>query len=351
MNEIPLATEIGTLKHTMSRRLTDPTNHEEPIIKFIEYERCVLDDLHLLLRVTDKFFDLLLLKLIRIDKNKGADLTKRKNLSIFCDFLKEGCKITKAHYVATTRLQFGKIQFRAFNGNERMKIFTELYEPKCEAKPKKKKDGLFLVNLFPKPENEDDSFEREDRVWSGFYSLFKMVKNFPTETTNEERKILIEPIKESLKEWLPNYLALNKLNNHSGKLSPYLHCFTFHYCQMLELHGNIHVFTTQPNEKLNDLCTVYYHNCTNGKKEDKEYLLQLLKKRNRIEFYSLGGSLDDLDDNEDIADDDVTEDKPENEFKIKAEEIEDEEDDDVDGFEMRETIEDELIIKNELLNF
>ena len=63
---------------------------------------------------------------------------------------------------------------------------------------------------------------------------------------------------------------------------------------MLELHGNIHLYSTQPNEKLNDFCTQYYHRNTSKKNNNKEYLLQLVQKRNRIEFYNLEGELDDF---------------------------------------------------------
>ena len=54
------------------------------------------------------------------------------------------------------------------------------------------------------------------------------------------------------------------------------------------------MFSTQPNEKLNDFCTKYYHRNTNKNNTDKKYLLQLLHKRNRIEFYNLEGEIEDI---------------------------------------------------------
>ena len=92
MNEVPRADDVGTLKHTLSRRLTDPIENKEPIIKFIELNMCILDDLHMLLRVTDKLYDLFLLKCILLDKNDGVDLSLRKNLAVFLDFLEVNCK-------------------------------------------------------------------------------------------------------------------------------------------------------------------------------------------------------------------------------------------------------------------
>ena len=36
MNEIPLASDVGSTKYTLSRRLSDPMENKEPIIRFIE---------------------------------------------------------------------------------------------------------------------------------------------------------------------------------------------------------------------------------------------------------------------------------------------------------------------------
>ena len=44
---------------------------------------CILDELHLLVRVTDKLYDLLLLKCTSLDKIDGLDLGLRKNLAVF----------------------------------------------------------------------------------------------------------------------------------------------------------------------------------------------------------------------------------------------------------------------------
>jgi hypothetical protein len=151
-----------------------------------------------------------------------------------------------------------------------------------------------MVNLlFPKPEKITDNFEKEDLLWLGFYKLLNLFQNFPFIKSIEERKLLTLPIKESLKSFLTDYLFVSKKYRYSEKLSPYLHCFIFHYCQMLELHGNIHLFNTQPNEKLNDFLTKYYHRSTN-KNMNKKYLLQLIQKRNRLEFYNLNGELEDF---------------------------------------------------------
>jgi len=272
----------------ISRKLTDEPVFREPIIKFIDFHMVLIDDLHLMMRFSDKLYKLLLLKFIRLDKNEGKDLTLRKNLQIFIRFLEDKCKIQNPYYIAE-KPGYGKIQFRSFNGNERMRIFSELYEPKIdketkeEINPAKRLNGLFANGIDPPYD-----FKKEDSVWLGFYSLYQTFKNYNKDITT------ILSIKESLKELLNDYLFISKKENNSEKLFVYLHCLIFHYSEMLEIHGSIHSFSTQPNEKLNDFFTQYYHKSTNKHYLNKNYLIQMIKKRNRIEFYNLKGKLEEF---------------------------------------------------------
>ena len=105
----------------------DEENQEvKPIIKFIDYKNCVVDLLHLLLRVTDQLYKLLFFKFARIDKNDGADVNLRPNLKIFLDFLKNKCKISNAFYISLKSTEKNKL--RSLNRNERMRIFEELFK-------------------------------------------------------------------------------------------------------------------------------------------------------------------------------------------------------------------------------
>ena len=67
---------------------------------------CILDELHLLVRVTDKLYDLLLLKCIRLDKNDGLDLGLRNNLAVFIEFLANTCNIKNPYYITNKRLSY-----------------------------------------------------------------------------------------------------------------------------------------------------------------------------------------------------------------------------------------------------
>ena len=92
----------------------------EPIIKFIEFNRVVIDMLHLLLRITDQLFNCLLEKSIRFDLNDSINIEQRELFSILENFLKFNCKLTKPFRF--TKIENGNdsmfIKFRSFNGNE-----------------------------------------------------------------------------------------------------------------------------------------------------------------------------------------------------------------------------------------
>jgi hypothetical protein len=75
---------------------------------------------------------------------------------------------------------------------------------------------------------------------------------------------------------------------------------------MIKEHGDISLFSMQGLEKLNDMTTISYFSASN---KHKDYLIQLIKKRNRMEFmqnssemnyFSSTTSLDDSEDGEEF---------------------------------------------------
>jgi hypothetical protein len=64
------------------------------------------------------------------------------------------------------------------------------------------------------------------------------------------------------------------------KITPYINTFVHHLHEFVELYGNVKVFNQQGLEKLNDQTTTQFFRGTNR----KEFLKQLLNKRNRIKF-------------------------------------------------------------------
>ena len=266
----------------------------EPLIKFIPIEKTVIDLLHLLLRITDQLFKLLILKCIKIDKNDSENLNLRPNLNIFLDFLKNRCKISNPFYISTQTED--KIKLRSFNGNERLKIFEELYKPYYDVKAKRLKTRGF-ASLYTKNIDPPYDFDYEDMVWLDFYKILFQIKSFKNESNipnYNPNQTSLEKLREDLKTWLQNYLLINEKNRNSNTISPYIHIFVYHIPQLIEIHHDLNVFNTQGLEKLNDFSTQYYHSCTNKQNENKEYLNQLFKKQNRMEFYYLNGKIDEI---------------------------------------------------------
>lgn len=249
----------------------------EPILQFVDFKNCVVDLLHLFLRISDKLFELLIEKLISIDGNDSEDLEKRETFKIFCDLLSQKCKVTKPFYLSQ-KDKGNKIKLRSFNGEERLRIFQNLHYDD-------KNKPTLLSSFFPEKVN----LLLEDYVWREFYHLYQMTKSY---TNNPyDLSFPISYLESELKKWLVRYL---KLNAGFDNLSCYAHAFCFHVPQMIKIHGDINIFNCNGIEKLNDFASQYFHFCTNKHKKNLDYLRQMLEKRNRIEFYTLDGKLTDF---------------------------------------------------------
>ncbi len=264
----------------INRLLSDAPDNNEPIVTFIDFSKCVIDLLHLLLRITDILYSLLLSKLSKMDRSDSNDLNRRPNLVIFFRFLKETCKLANPYYVCK---KTGNFKLRSFNGNERLKIFQKMF--------RKRQEGvrMQMQDLFPFPPNhrinrnihDDYDFFFENYIWEEFFNILKSIKKM------ESQPIVLEDLKRKLKLWLQSYLIINKQYRNSDTIGPYLHNFCFHLPELIEKHGNINLFNTQGLEKLNHFCSNYYHCSTNKNNKDKKYLKQLIRKRSRIEYYKL----------------------------------------------------------------
>ena len=265
------------MEWSISRTQADASTHhlngfegytEEPIIKFVDFDCIVIDTLHLLLRISDKLFNLLLKKIDLHDQSDSADLNNRPVLKCYIDFLKNVCKLTKPFYLKTID-NVTKIKFRNFSGSERLKIFENFF-----------KDFKTMNSFFP----SDFLLDTESAVWLKFYNIFKKIKTFSAKNPPSSN------FENDLKEWLEWYMLISD----EPKITPYIHSFVFHLTEFLRIHSDVNLFNAQGLEKLNDLTMQYYQTSTNKHRTDNAYLVQLLKKRNRIEFFSLKGKLSDF---------------------------------------------------------
>ena len=106
-------------------------------------------------------------------------------------------------------------------------------------------------------------------IWFQFWNIY-----------NDVKENLLTPleIKERTAFWLALFLQVY----FAEKITPYIHAFVHHLHEFVELYGDVNLFNQQGLEKLNDQTTTQFFRGTNK----KEYLKQLLNKRNRMEVNS-----------------------------------------------------------------
>jgi hypothetical protein len=280
------------------------------------------------LRFSDQLYNLLILKLIKIDKNDGVDINLRPNLKKFMEFLKVNCKISNPYY--TSMKADEKIKFRSLNGNERMTIFREIFRKYPDFSETtlmtswrtKNFDDIFPENSDPMGGN----FQFENNLWYGFYKVCLQIRIFDKNWNSTD------DIDRNLKDLLDFYIFINKYNRNSNTIFPYAHIAFFHLTEMLELHKNLNRYSTQPNEKLNEFSTIYYHQCTNKNNEKLKYLNQMFKKRNRLEFYQSGGKIEEITEPQD--DDEYDNEDDDSDFVPESDETVDDSDDSDQGSEI-----------------
>jgi hypothetical protein len=287
----------------ISRSLKDVPDNFEPILTFINFDKCVIDLLHLLLRITDTMYYLLLLKFLKMDGNPNTvNLDQRPSLKVFVEFLKNECKIVSPVYTSET--SDVKINFRNLNGNERMRIFKELFKkyfgPLEEGNNINKRKSFDV--LFPVVLNEFYNFTFENQVWLEFYLILMKIKNFKRNPFDPE------VLRPRFTLWLRAFLKISKINRNFSTIGPYLHIWSFHLIELIQMHKDLNIFNTQGLEKLNGFCIQYYHSSTNkqiGSGDNKnKYLKQLISKRNRMEFSILNGNFADFFDEDSDEDED-----------------------------------------------
>lgn len=239
---------------------------EEALFDFIDFDHIVVDLLHLYLRITDKFFNILIDKIIKADglHSQKIELHKRNNFYKLVCFLKDQCKITNSFYLS--KKSIFKYKLRSLNANERLRVFEKLKAQK-------------IVNLFPRLDKKEA--ELMDFVFTHFHDTIKKIKSKQIDKNN------IESFKAELFKWVKFYIKLDPSDEY--EVTPYIHIYAFHLPFLITSLENINFYNTQGLEKLNHFSTQYYYFSTNRHHFNNEYLIQMLKKRNRTEFFDLGG--------------------------------------------------------------
>jgi hypothetical protein len=288
----------------------------EPIITFIEFSKCIVDLLHLLLRISDRLIDLFIKRLEYYDGNESDDLSIRPNFNRYISFLKE-IPLTNPVYIKTLPDNKKVFKFRNFNGNEKLKIFSQINIVEILSEKIKKKNEPSQKELIDMRKEA----VKIDNLWKEFLELF-MIISYPDDylsRLNNLRKkpkyltffgpfnkdeiipsyILPNTVESSRSENDLNSVKVRLFNWHKhfldlffeDEITPYIHVFIFHLPEFASIYENVDYFNLQGLESLNKCTIKYYNRSTNRNVKNKSYLRQLILKRSRLEFFQLNGIL------------------------------------------------------------
>ena len=209
-----------------------------PIIKSIEIYDYVFCSLHLFLRISDKLENLFFSDLEEIDY-----LHKTKNQLKYLDDLKNKYKINHAFHKVDNKLKLNSLM-----GPLKEKIFKNI-----------------KLDDYGK---EHEKIGTIQEIWNEFWSIY-----------NDLRKNVLSANEVKLKtaNWWIKFTSVY----HKSHETPYIHLFVNHLHEFIDIHGDVNSYSQQGLEKLNDLTTSQFFRGTNK----KNFLKQILEKRNRLELY------------------------------------------------------------------
>lgn len=275
-NKINKSTNIEELKIVRNQKdakilykhktLNERKGHSnEPIIDFIEYNDVIIDKLHMVLRITDQFFNALIKKIIASDgiSSVSTDLEKRPLFKRLVDCFKQ--TVTNPFYASKNNSSDYKL--RNLNQNERLKILEKLNKLKIE-------------NLFPEI----------DRNYA--INFTKVIERFLEVINKLSNNSINEEDFKKQQEWLRDYLKLRPSETH--EITPYIHIFVFHLKELIKRHTNLNIYNCQGLEKLNEFTTKMYFSSTNKNNFSNDFLKQIILKRNRLELYFLKANENEL---------------------------------------------------------
>ena len=223
-----------------------------PIFDFIDFEDCVFDTLHMLLRIVEKLMNLFFAEFESIDDDKSKNLNDLPYQKRFFDSLLN-IGIYNPFY-----MENNCFKMKSFNGDECMLILEKLNF-----------EAFFPTDLFPLFKKKDifDSLLRD------FHEIFSNVKkNFYLEKT--------EILQVQTDAWLKSYIS----TFHLKHVTPYMHIFCHHLCLFIEQNGDVDQYHCQGVEKTNHFLKSEYFG-TNRNYSQKSYSYQMISYRNRVESY------------------------------------------------------------------
>ena len=253
-----------------NKNISDKGYKNESLLgELVPFHRCVVDTLHMKLRIIlNVLLEQLIIDLIILDNfriNQKLDEQKHKNIFSYITFLKS----IKINVKFKPFAKQGKTHLhRELNGTEISRFLA----------------SVDLCKIYPIILNENDNDELSEFIANQINKRDKLQALF-----KDFYEIYIGVIKNelnsfSVKDLTSKWLELFLDTFHSSKVTPYIHIFCAHLHEFQYLYGNVNLFNQQGLEKLNDLTTIDYFRSTN---KSEKSLIQILKKRTRIASYEM----------------------------------------------------------------
>jgi hypothetical protein len=230
---------------------------QNKIIKFVEYDDVYADDLHMVIRITERIIECIIINFKQYDyKDSNQSLNLRSNninefpsVTIFNNILSEsGIKIV---YNEKKK----KLTPSQLNSDQIWKLYAKL-----------KKNEL-LTKL-----SNVTNVKYINIVLLNFLTIISNIKD--NKYSHEYTKVTID-------NWFELFLTLFGFNS----ITPYIHIFTSHTHEFIKNSKCFNFFNAQGLEKNNDTTSRLYFKGSNKKKTtNSSYTVQMLQKKNRMEY-------------------------------------------------------------------
>jgi hypothetical protein len=237
--------------------------HESLLSDVIPFKKCIVDMLHLFIRISETLLQGLTKQLALRDnfKKNSKDISNYPNISRYFNFLEQKCKV-KVFFNESSWTEKKSLLHRNLTGKEKRRIFN----------------NIDFVNTFPDLfENDDDEkkkLKKYEQVWKKFNEIILFIKK------NRE-KSNAGKIKSMTENWLKIFLDFH----FADDITPYIHVLCNHMHEFVEENGNVNVYNVEGLEKLNDISTMEFFKSTN-KWIDRgsSFIKQMMQRRARLDF-------------------------------------------------------------------
>ena len=200
----------------------------------IPLEFCVLDELHLLLRITDNLTRNIILEAEQIErKQRGMNKVAVRQ----CELFFQSCGIS---FKIWTNKSNGKLDYTSLSGNEKKKLLQHL--------PNKMLAG-------PLPFMNESTRIQVANLWAGFATIYFNYIGTPVVTEQTCSTLFSIGC-----QWIQDFIAVGSKREGYSKsdITPYMHSMVYHMPYLMSFHSGIKAFTGQGLEKVNDDLKLIY---------------------------------------------------------------------------------------------